>query len=306
MSVCTHFDSYYDSTLLLPLEQICEGHRYLLEAIGEHYFMRSMYGKALGYYFKSCQYSDSPFYISEKIIECYGYLKKYKEAILYFENMPSHGEEISEELYSKIAIYCRDEEDYNKSIFYYEKALSINKSSWYLNSIGWCHQMLKNFDKALDYHLEVFQMDPTDNWNLKNLGFCYQMLKKPNEALTYYEKSNRIYANDPWLILNLGWIYFVLGELEKANQKFGMAIAQKAEFGKQSLMNYAHTSWCLGNVERAEEYYLKSLMDFADIDDFCIDMESDFEFVNRWGNITREQYQGMIDQTIEKYNSGKK
>jgi len=181
---------------------------------------------------------------------------------------------------------------------YYNEALAIfdflsfdSENFEILEKLGYCHQQLGNYDKALQAFIKAELYDSNKLWILKRIANCYQMLGKYKDAIRYYEEAERLNPEDLYIQAYLGHSYMDLGEYEKAlkyyykveylapdNQKIQRPIAWcsfilgkfepakkyfekaiKKENNKHDYLNLGHVEWCTGNKQQAISSYKEAI-----------------------------------------------
>jgi len=86
-----------------------------------------------------------------------------------------------------------------------------------LNNLGVVYFNEKNYDKALEYWLQILAIQPRSVSALGNVGAVYQNGGDPQKALIYYEKAIEIGPNQN-ILNNAVKAYRSIGEEGKAQQ----------------------------------------------------------------------------------------
>ncbi len=161
-------------------------------------------------------------WLMQRLGWCYIQSQQYENAIDVFEN---HCQQVPSDGWSwgKLGYAHQMMKEYQKALQNHLQADKVGTSehAWNLGNIGYCYQMVGDYNTALNYHLRSEQIDRNDIWNLKNVGYCYQKAANNySEALAYHQ---RVYDEDPtdvWNIKNVGYCQQQLGNYEKAIKFF--------------------------------------------------------------------------------------
>ena len=100
------------------------------------------------------------------------------------------------------------EKNYDKAILYYEKArkLATQNEKWLMQRLGWSYIQQKSYEKALQVFLEHCQHDPLDSWSHGKVGYCYQMLENYEGALDYHLRADKLGSTEnAWNLGNIGY-----------------------------------------------------------------------------------------------------
>lgn len=95
----------------------------------------------------------------------------------------------------------RDSKQYERAIEIYNKRIQVNgwlQETWHsCYSIGNCYMHMKQYDKALFYWLEAYQVMPTRIENLYMIVSYYRTKNQYALALMFYEIANKIRIENP-------------------------------------------------------------------------------------------------------------
>ncbi|CAF3904094.1 unnamed protein product [Adineta steineri] len=193
--------------------------------------------------------------------------------------------------YNQLGYVKDDQGDYEKAIWYYEKALEICQKTLpsnhpslatSYNNIGSVYSKMGEYSKALSFYekaLEIWQKTlPSNHPDLassyNNKGNVYDNMGEYSKALSYYEKALEIKqknlpSNHPSLATsysNIGLVYDNMGEYSKAlsSQKKALEIYQKALPSNHPLLatsynNIGNVHGSMGEYSKALSYYEKAL-----------------------------------------------
>ena len=126
--------------------------------------------------------------------------------------------------------------------------------------MGYCHERMRDYDKAIDYYMKSELLDTTSAWTVKRLATCYRLTGQHEMALGFYQQLAQLKPDD------LG-TSMLLGQSLLENGKYSDAINEfyKVEFlDEKSTQAWRPLAWTLflnGDFDAAERYYSKILND---------------------------------------------
>ncbi len=203
----------------------------------------------------------------EKILRNIGefYFEKnyYDRAVKIFEQMCCHQD--NAELFEKTAFSYQKMGMFEKALEYYHKAELFDKNkAWVYKKIAYCSRKLKDYEKSLKYYLEAEKLQPDNLYIQAYLGHTYLDMENYKTALKYYFKVEYLEPDNHKVHRPIAWCSFVLGKFDNARKYFEKVISK--EGNKNDYMNLGHVEWCTGKKKDAIERYKKSLerseMDF--------------------------------------------
>lgn len=192
------------------------------------------------------------------------------------------------EAYRNIGINYSIDSDFEKSLFYYGKALKATSNkkilSKVLRSIGLIYTYQSDYKNAMDYGMRALKMSEEVGDKrgvaavLSNIGIVYYDLQNYPKAIEYYEKARKIneeMGNMSYLASNLGNLansYSSLKQSDKAISFYKKAIAINDKLG--DIGNKSINLGALGGLyfkqkkyDEALTYILESLILSKQIDD---------------------------------------
>jgi len=119
--------------------------------------------------------------------------------------------------YYNLGIIAYDDQDYEKAIEHYKKALEIDKKfafAW--DNLGMSYRRLGQNEKAIEAYKESLKLDKKGKTPLMNIGVAYELLGKYDDAITYYEKYRKTFKKDPEGYYGLGRMHFAKKDYEPA------------------------------------------------------------------------------------------
>lgn len=150
-----------------------------------------------------------------------------------------------------------------------------------LNDIGYCHSILGDYNKALEYHRQAAEIrrsalgegHPDYATSLNNIGGCYSELGDFGKALEYHRQAAEIrrlalggdHPDYAASLNNIGGCYSELGDFGKALEAFqqssdilGSAFGENHPDYAISINNIGYCHSRLGDFGKAIEYYRQS------------------------------------------------
>lgn len=205
----------------------------------------------------------------------------YNEAANLYETLRTLTEE-SAELYQKMG-YCRQKQQrYEEAIEAYLRADMLKPDSvWTNRRLATCYRITRDFDKALAYYKKVEESQPEKHNLLFNIGSCLAELKEYDEALKYFFKLDFLQPNTPKTWRAIVWCSFVSLKYEQAIRYCEKIVA--AHPVAADYMNYGHIYWCMGNPQKAMEFYNESVRLCKDKEEFTTMFYKDLMYLTMQG-----------------------
>lgn len=196
-----------------------------------------------------------------------GAFEAYIEAEKYFEEMENI--EKKREVEIKIANFFFQKGDYKEALKHFLKAQKIEESKGLILSIGKCHQLLGEIDKALNLYLENLDefSEKERSEALVRIGDLYLEHKKRDKlAEEYYKKAEEIkgFENQARAQFRLGRYYFEKRDYEKAEMYLKRALENTKKTGDKEKPNKITHLLCelylkIGQEEKALVHYKNML-----------------------------------------------
>ncbi len=128
-------------------------------------------------------------------------LQNYPDAVQW-EQAATQGD--ADAMYNLGYIYQTKIEDFDKAIYWYEKAYEKDRGSDAANNIGYLYKEQKKYNEAIQWYEKA--IDKNHALSCYNLAYLYdEILKKPGQAISYYEKAYKL--GNKSAPLSLGIIY---------------------------------------------------------------------------------------------------
>ncbi|MDR1581826.1 MAG: tetratricopeptide repeat protein [Prevotellaceae bacterium] len=155
---------------------------------------------------------------------CYEQLANVKEAEKYYEKSLDE-DPFNEKTWNILGVLHFNSGNFDKALDAFEFALSINNED-YIASL--CKSLilirLGDYNKAIEYILEILTKSPNDANALYNLGGCYEKKQNSEEAEQYYTKAISQEPNFALPYWGLSRILYSQGNTEAAIQIIDKAI----------------------------------------------------------------------------------
>ncbi|MCF8224723.1 MAG: hypothetical protein K9J30_02465 [Bacteroidales bacterium] len=205
------------------------------------------------YFFRSI-IEDKKIY--RNIAEYFFEKEHYDESLDIFR-MQLDDDPVNEELIEK-AGYCHQKlKQYNKALHYYNQLTMEGKSrNWILRNMGYCYRMLEDYDNAMQVYIKAHIDNPEDARIESLIGFCNMKLGRYDAALKHYFKIEYMNPDNRNVLRPIAWCYFAIGELEKSEKYYTKVFSKKTDY--YDYVNFGHLKWAQGDRKTAIEQYLKS------------------------------------------------
>jgi tetratricopeptide (TPR) repeat protein len=187
--------------------------------------------------------------------------KQLADAIPYYEKVISMNPDVSYKLYIDVGDSYYDLGKYDESIKAFQNYLQHDKDNFYaLSVIGEINNIKKNYEEALKFLLQCYNMEPKQKEKEINaqIGASYCGLKQYDKAEEHFKKSLSIDPNNKYVLAQLAEMYYN----EVRNED---AIKSCNEYLNLD-PNYARVNSILGNCylrlnqfDNAEPYFKKLL-----------------------------------------------
>ena len=156
------------------------------------------------------------------------------EELFEQENKEKKDFDYAYEAYNQAQIFINKKE-YKKALPYLEIAIKTDISSLkaraYFN-IGFCHDKLKIYSKAIEAYLQVLHIYPDYAIAYCNLGFAYDQLGFHEEAREAYIQAIRIYPDYAEAHYYLGLDYIIFGFRIFAIEAYKQAIRINPDYAE--------------------------------------------------------------------------
>lgn len=164
---------------------------------------------------------------------------------------------------SELADFYFTKEQYQDALYAYktknQDIISIEESVETYKKIGYCHQKLMDYRKAIEAYEKCEIIEEGNLWVNKNIAFCYKKLSKYDCALKYYKQADSIAENNINIIFNLAVCYTELKEFDKGLNCFNKIefLEVEATHSPEFYLYKGHCLWANGKRSEAIENYKK-------------------------------------------------
>lgn len=224
------------------------------------------------------------------------------DALLLFRELVKSAHS-NHEIYQKMGYSYEEMGDFVAAVESYKQAELIRPDSlWTLKRIAFCYRYMKRPAQALEYYLKVEKRKPNNLTIEINIGHCYLELKEYENALNYYFKVDYLSENKNRAWRPIAWCSFLVGKFEQAQRYYQKIIAEKPT--SHDYINAGHTEWLLGSIQKAIQYYKKSIdLEGGEFAKFEKIFTQDIPDLRKAG-ISEWDIPLMIDQILYSVNKG--
>ena len=168
---------------------------------------------------------------------------------------------------------------------YLHADLIEDNNTWLLNRIAHCYRVLKEAETALEYYRRLEQFRPDDLNVQLNIGHCYLELNQYDEALNYYFKVELLNNNNTRAWRSIAWCAFLSNKFDVAQNYYTRILENKPN--AHDYLNAGHVALCLGNNNKAVEFYKLSQNSAGSLKAFNSMLEDDIEVLSEAGVDTK-------------------
>jgi tetratricopeptide (TPR) repeat protein len=166
--------------------------------------------------------------------------------------------ESDQAVHEKLAYCYQMIGDFISALEFYKRAeLYDSNRIWSLRKIIFCYRKLGDNESALKWSLQAAALEPDDPYVQTMLGNCYLDLQQFDQALEHYFRVEFLSPENKKVLRPIAWCCFVLGKLDLAQNYLQLITAEGAT--ANDLINKGHVELCLGNKQKAMEYYMAAI-----------------------------------------------
>ncbi|MGV3460112.1 MAG: tetratricopeptide repeat protein [Flavobacterium sp.] len=263
-------------------------------------------------YIKKKEYADALTYLLqiEKITPedvsnlydigfCLSNLKQYKKSNEYLLKANSiHAN--NELILTLIGQNYKDLHQYNDCITFTLEVLKIDENSEAaLYNLSIAYSKTEQFQKALDCTMKLHRMYPKDTEYLIALAEDYADLENFDEAIKLAEKAFLTDSEEPNIVFGYARILFVTLSFEKSKLTLNKVLGLKnsKDYYGITYGNLGHIFLFEKNLEMANNYYEKCVLEFDDIADFQDKFNTDLKYALAQG-ISKADYELLRDNLV--------
>lgn len=197
------------------------------------------------------------------------------------------------DIFQKTGYCLQKEKRYKEAIDAYLKADVLKPDHvWTIRHLATCYRQTRDFASALEYYKKVEAIQPENHNILFYAGSCLAELERYEEALQYFFKLDFIESNCIKAWRAIAWCSFVSGKHEQAMKHYEKVTASKPT--ATDYLNAGHVAWIQKNIQKAVEYYSKSVVEYGGAATFIEWFDKDKPLLIHHG-ISEEDIPLMLD-----------
>lgn len=123
-----------------------------------------------------------------------------------------------------------DRGDHDEAVEYYERAVSMKASAFYLNNLGLEYKETGRHAEAVEIYRRAIALNPGHKRPYLNLGVALRKLGRIEEAENAYREAIKVSPRYAMAYHNLGNLYASTGRIDEAITAYGSAIELKPAF----------------------------------------------------------------------------
>lgn len=168
----------------------------------------------------------------------------------------------------RLAMYCFEKNRFaDAENIYLLMTKEYGKNDEWWQKIGYCRQMQKNIEGAVEAYKEADILDTQNSWVIKRLAHCYRLLKRPEIALEYFRRVEQMQPDNMTLMMNIGHCCLEMENYNEAlNYYFKVEFSDSANTKPQRPI--AWTAFLAGKYELSESYYEQLIADRPSLHDY--------------------------------------
>lgn len=160
--------------------------------------------------------------------------------------------------YNHLALYYKNEKNYDMAISYFKKALEYDPYYFAVyNNLGTLYHDKNEYESAIEWYMKGLKINPSSHQLYYNIGFAYHKLGKLDDAIDYYKKALVLKKDYLSVLNNLSRALLEKRSLKEATDY----IKQALSFNPDYLLAYVTYSDILveqNKYEEAENILLKA------------------------------------------------
>ena len=220
------------------------------------------------------------------------------DAIAYYTYLQEHGDDVPVHVYQKMGFAHQNMGNYKRAIEQYKRYELVDADDdWNLRHIAACYRALHNHERALEYYKRALEVKDEDVMLCLNVGHCHLQLGEVEEALKYYFRADYLDTKRHRAWAPIAWCSFLEKNYEQAERYF-QRLVDEGKPSWNALLNYGHLQLVTGHVPEAIELYRRALALCVDHDAFAAQMHEDASHLVERG-IDERDIPLIIDAVIE-------
>ena len=188
------------------------------DEIGYCYKKKSDLKKALEFYLLAEKYDKNDLDLVSEIAWVYSILGEYKEGLKYTERAVKLGRNDAW-INIQYGACLANSNRFQEAIEKLEYALSLDEEkdlAFAYSQLGWCYRLLRDYEKALGYHIKSQEEGRNDAWINFEIAICYENLNDYEKALEYALISYELDKDEVNVLSEIGWLYNYMAKYEDA------------------------------------------------------------------------------------------
>ncbi len=161
------------------------------------------------------------------------------------------------ELYEKAGYCYQIAKEYEKALENYSMAALIDPKTWTLRKTGLCLRKLGRSEEALTAYQRALQSEPEDLTTILMTAHCCLDTGRYEEALKHYFRVEYESPGNVKVLRPIAWCYLMTGRYSEAERYF----ERLADTGLSpfDMINMGHLALCQGDTRKASEHYISAL-----------------------------------------------
>ena len=161
------------------------------------------------------------------------------------------------ELYEKAGYCYQIAKEYEKALENYSMAALIDPKTWTLRKTGLCLRKLGRSQEALTAYQRALQAEPDDLTTILMTAHCCLDTGRYEEALKHYFRVEYESPGNVKVLRPIAWCYLMTGKYREAERYFErLADTGLSPFDK---INMGHLALCQGDTRKASDHYISAL-----------------------------------------------
>lgn len=175
----------------------------------------------------------------------YVYLKKFNEAVYYFNKSLECFPNNCDSIFNLAKIYGEELNDFFLSIEFYNKLILLEQNSFRaIAGKSYVYYKQENYSQAIELYESLLVFNSDSTIVLNSLGDCYLAINNFDKALLLYEQS-LLLIQDPVIIAKKALVFFKIKQFDKSIKLYDEVLALKECF-PEALAGKAQVLFKLG------------------------------------------------------------
>jgi tetratricopeptide (TPR) repeat protein len=164
---------------------------------------------------------------------------------------------------NRLGIFYYQEEDYEKAITYYQKAISLNETDAVLwGNLGLAYEKQGNVVEAEKSYLESINLNPDDGGALNRLGLFYYNQQQYDKAISWYKQALEKQPNHAVYLENLALAYDFENQWTESLPIYEQLVEQADDYYLTWRLGVVY--YKTGNIKKALDCFTKIREQYSD------------------------------------------